>query len=47
MKIVAEFPAGFLQEPVFNAEYPNYINYAGIGFVVGHEMTHGFDDSGR
>lgn len=41
------FPSGILQHPFFNAENPRYTNYAGIGAIVGHEMTHGFDDTGR
>ncbi|HEV8117612.1 MAG TPA: M13 family metallopeptidase [Thermoanaerobaculia bacterium] len=41
------FPAGILQPPFFNAEADDAVNYGGIGAVIGHEMTHGFDDSGR
>jgi len=41
------FPAGILQSPwFFNATYPPQINFAGIGSVMGHELTHGFDDQG-
>lgn len=41
------FPAGILQPPFFNAEADDAVNYGGIGAVIGHEMTHGFDDEGR
>ncbi len=41
------FPAGILQPPFFNANADDAINYGGIGAVIGHEMTHGFDDQGR
>jgi putative endopeptidase len=41
------FPAGILQPPFFNADVHDAFNYGGIGAVIGHEMTHGFDDSGR
>ncbi|KAI1321652.1 hypothetical protein EDD11_003132 [Mortierella claussenii] len=41
------FPAGILQAPFFHAENPEYVNYGGIGFVAGHEITHGFDDRGH
>lgn len=41
------FPAGILQPPFFYAEGDDAVNYGAIGVVIGHEMTHGFDDHGR
>ena len=41
------FPAGILQPPFFNAQADDAVNYGGIGAVIGHELTHGFDDEGR
>ncbi|HXD34455.1 MAG TPA: M13 family metallopeptidase [Pyrinomonadaceae bacterium] len=40
------FPAGILQPPFFDAEADDAYNYGAIGSVIGHEMTHGFDDQG-
>ncbi len=40
------FPAGILQPPFFDAGVDDAVNYGGIGMVIGHEMTHGFDDQG-
>jgi putative endopeptidase len=41
------FPAGILQYPFFDFNADEAVNYGGIGAVIGHEMTHGFDDQGR
>ncbi len=40
------FPAGILQFPMFDAQSDDAMNYGAIGMVIGHEMTHGFDDQG-
>jgi len=41
------FPAAILQPPFFNVEADDAVNYGGIGAVIGHEFSHGFDDQGR
>jgi putative endopeptidase len=41
------FPAGIMQPPFYDAEADDAVNYGGIGMVIGHELTHGFDDQGR
>ena len=41
------FPAGILQPPFFDPKADDAVNYGGMGAVIGHEMTHGFDDHQR
>ena len=41
------FPAGILQPPLFNPTSPRSFNFGSFGMIVGHELTHGFDNKGR
>lgn len=44
---IAVFPAGIMQFPFMSLGVPNYITYAMVGAVVGHEVSHAFDDQGN
>ena len=39
-------PAGILESPLYDINRPNYLNYGGIGTIIGHEMSHAFDKNG-
>jgi endothelin-converting enzyme len=41
------FPAGILQAPFYDIEHPLSLNFGGMGVVMGHELTHAFDDQGK
>lgn len=46
MQKIIVFPAGIMQFPFMSPGVPNYITYAMVGAVVGHEVSHAFDDQG-
>jgi endothelin-converting enzyme len=41
------FPAGILQAPYFSKDYPEFLAFGSMGSVVGHELTHAFDNAGE
>ena len=44
---MAVLPLAIAHRPLFGVDYPAYINYGALGYVIGHEMTHGFDNHGK
>ncbi|KAF9958332.1 hypothetical protein BGZ72_000537 [Mortierella alpina] len=44
---LAMFPASYLQPPLFHPDYPEYVNFGGMGAIIGHEYAHAFDNFGR
>ena len=46
-KNLAGIGLGVAVAPLFDAKYPSYINYGALGQIIGHEITHGFDNKGR
>lgn len=45
--VLLVIPAAFLQHNIFSVDRPNYMNFATIGTVIGHELNHGFDSTAR